>query len=271
MVHREEHNESYTVIDNAVLQNVNLSFEARGFLAYLLSLPNDWNFTVRSIVKQTGYSKCVVLRIMDELKTAGHIRLERIKDKNGRFTQSTWHVYEVPYEHHISQKRNTAKTEHGENGTRCSRNTVKPESGFTEHGENGTIQNTNNNKVLNIQSTNTNKIQKESVVSEIDLMFDQFWAIYPKKVDKKGSLRAFKNIKKLKEVFPEILKAVEIQKRSVQWQKENGQFIPNPTTYIHQERWNTVNEVDAVQNIQDQMLANNLSNFSFWRDDEDAQ
>ena len=61
MVHREEHNESYTVIDNAVLQNVNLSFEARGFLCYLLSLPNDWTFTVRGIVKQTGCSKSVIL------------------------------------------------------------------------------------------------------------------------------------------------------------------------------------------------------------------
>ena len=70
MVHREEHNESYTVIDNAVLQNVNLSFEARGFLCYLLSLPNDWTFTVRGIVKQTGCSKSVILRLMDELKTA---------------------------------------------------------------------------------------------------------------------------------------------------------------------------------------------------------
>ena len=101
-------------------------------------------------------------------------------------------------------------------------------------------------------------------------MFEQFWAIYPKKVDKKGSFRAFKNIKKLKEVFPDILKAVEAQKRSVQWQKDNGQYIPNPTTYIHQERWNTVTEADTVQNIQDQMLAKSLGNFSFWRK-EDAQ
>lgn len=266
MVHREEHNESYTVIDNAVLQNVNLSFEARGFLCYLLSLPNDWTFTVRGIVKQTGCSKSVILRLMDELKTAGYIKLERKQDQQGRFTQSSWHIYETPCEHHIAQKRNTVKTEHGDYGTRYLRNTV-----FTEHGENGPIQSTNNNKVLNIQSTNTNKVQKNGVSPEIQEMFDQFWAIYPKKVDKKGSLRAFKNIPKLKEVFPDIIKAVEIQKRSVQWQKENGQYIPNPTTYIHQERWNTVTEAETIQNIQDQMLAESLKDFSFWRKEEDAQ
>ena len=101
-------------------------------------------------------------------------------------------------------------------------------------------------------------------------MFDQFWAIYPKKVDKKGSLRAFKNIKKLKTVFPEIIKALEVQKRSVQWQKDNGQYIPNPTTYIHQERWNTVTEAETIQKAQDQQLANSLGNFSFWKDEKNA-
>ena len=117
MVHREEHNESYTVIDNAVLQNVNISFEARGFLCYLLSLPNDWCFTVRGIVKQTGCSKSVVLRLVDELKAAGYLKLERKQDKQGRFTQSSWHIYESPYEHHNIEKRNTVKTEHGIYGT----------------------------------------------------------------------------------------------------------------------------------------------------------
>lgn len=257
MVHREQHNESYTVIDNAVLQNVNISFEARGFLCYLLSLPNDWTFTVRGIVKQTGCSKSVILRLMDELKTAGYIKLERKQDKQGRFTQSSWHIYETPCEYHISQKRNTVKTEHGNNGTRYLRNTV-----ITEHGENGTIQSTNNNKVLNIQSTNTNKIPKEGgVLSEVETMFLEFWSIYPKKVDKKGSFRAFKNIKGLKQAFPGIIKALEIQKQSIQWSKDNGQYIPNPTTYIHQERWLTVTEKDELQEKINETVRANIDGF----------
>lgn len=265
MVHREEHNESYTVIDNCVLQNVNLSWEARGFLVYLLSLPNDWNFTVRGIVKQTGSSKSVVLRIMEELKAAGYIRLERKKDKNGRFIQSSWHVYEVPCDNHIIQKRNTVKTEHGKNGTPCSRNTVKPESGITEHGENGTIQNTNNNKILNIQNTKENKQLKkeEGVLSEPEKLFLEFWSVYPKKVDKKGSFRAFKNIPKLKETFPAIMSALEIQKQSEQWTKNNGQFIPNPTTYIHQERWLTVTQTDELQTKINDVVKQNYEKFLF--------
>ena len=85
------------------------------------------------------------------------------------------------------------------------------------------------------------------MLSEVETMFLQFWSIYPKKVDKKGSFRAFKNIPKLKEQFPGIIKALEIQKESDQWTKNHGQFIPNPTTYIHQERWLTVNEAEEFQ------------------------
>lgn len=94
-------------------------------------------------------------------------------------------------------------------------------------------------------------------------MFMQFWSIYPKKVDKKGSFRAFKNIKKLKEVFPTIISALEIQKQSAQWTKENGQYIPNPTTYIHQERWNTVTESDAIQAKINEAVDETYKNFLF--------
>ena len=134
MVNRKDHSLNYTIVDNTVLQNVNLSFEARGFLAYLLSLPDDWNFTVRGLVKMTGCNKSVILRLMNELKAAGYIQLVTNKDKSGKFTASSWIIYEEAFENHIPQKRNTEFTEHGENGTRSSRNTVSTEYGFTEHG-----------------------------------------------------------------------------------------------------------------------------------------
>ena len=273
MVHREEHNENFTLVDNSVLKNVNLSWETRGFFVYLLSLPDNWEFSIRGLVKQTGTSESVIRRLLTELKEEGYISLKKHTDKNGRIVKWTWDIYESGTETlHLRKSPQVVKTTSGENHKWCEPHEVKPLNGSTTCGESDTIQSTNNNKVLNIQSTNTNKVLNEGgAVSEIEEMFEQFWSIYPKKVDKKGSLRAFKNIKKLKTVFPEILQAVEVQKKSVQWQKDNGQYIPNPTTYIHQERWNTVTEADTIQNAQDQMLANNLGNFSFWRNEENAQ
>lgn len=70
-----------------------------------------------------------------------------------------------------------------------------------------------------------------------DSLFNEFWEAYPKKVNKKGTQTAFNRIKHLQDEFPLIMEALERFKKSAQWTKDNGQFIPHPTTWIHQERW----------------------------------
>lgn len=67
--------------------------------------------------------------------------------------------------------------------------------------------------------------------------FNEFWTLYPKKVNKKGAYTSFKRIKGLRNEMPLILSALERFKASSQWQKDNGQYIPNPQTFINQERW----------------------------------
>ena len=101
------------------------------------------------------------------------------------------------------------------------------------------------------------------ILSDEEVLFNQFWAIYPKKVDKKGSFRAFKNIPKLKDTFPGIMAALEIQKQSEQWTKNRGQFIPNPTTYIHQERWLSVNEREETQKKFNDTIKENFEKYLF--------
>lgn len=66
--------------------------------------------------------------------------------------------------------------------------------------------------------------------------FDQFWLAYPKKVGKGAAEKAFAKAR-LNGRLPEVLKSIEVQKRSEQWQKDGGQFIPNPATWLNQKRW----------------------------------
>ena len=101
----------------------------------------------------------------------------------------------------------------------------------------------------------------EKLLTDTDKMFLEFWDAYPRKVDKTGSERAFKRIPKLKEVFPDIMNALQIQKNSEQWNKNNGQFIPHPTTYIHQQRWETVTEHDELQTKIDEIVKANIDGF----------
>ena len=67
--------------------------------------------------------------------------------------------------------------------------------------------------------------------------FDTFWKAYPKKSGKGAAEKAFSKLPAPASLLPKMLEAIELQKQSIQWQKENGQFIPNPSTWINQRRW----------------------------------
>lgn len=84
---------------------------------------------------------------------------------------------------------------------------------------------------------NVTERNQAEVLSYEEIAFTEFWAAYPKKVNKKGCYKSFCKIKKLKEEMPLIMEALERFKASKGWQKDNGQFIPHPTTWINQERW----------------------------------
>jgi hypothetical protein len=66
--------------------------------------------------------------------------------------------------------------------------------------------------------------------------FIVFWDSYPRKA---GKQEAFKSWIKSgnKPAIADILQAIESQKKSDQWRKDNGQFIPHPATWINQGRW----------------------------------
>lgn len=71
--------------------------------------------------------------------------------------------------------------------------------------------------------------------------FEKFWSAYPKKVGKKAAKKAFDRVRVPVET---LLTAVERQKCSAQWSKDNGQYIPNPATWLNQGRWE--DELDTV-------------------------
>ena len=64
--------------------------------------------------------------------------------------------------------------------------------------------------------------------------FMEFWNNYPKKVGKDA---AYKSWQKVKPRIDDVLFALSWQCKTDQWTKNNGQFIPNPATYLNQGRW----------------------------------
>lgn len=67
--------------------------------------------------------------------------------------------------------------------------------------------------------------------------FDAFWNAYPKKVGKGAAEKIFKKLKPSGDLLQKMLDAIEVQKQSDQWKRDNGQYIPNPATWLNQTRW----------------------------------
>ncbi|MGL5004271.1 MAG: hypothetical protein ACRDAM_15135, partial [Casimicrobium sp.] len=68
-------------------------------------------------------------------------------------------------------------------------------------------------------------------------MFETFWSAYPKKVGKDDAQRAFEKRNPDAETLGAMLAAITVQAASAQWQKDGGQYIPNPSTWLNQGRW----------------------------------
>jgi DNA-binding transcriptional ArsR family regulator len=70
-----------------------------------------------------------------------------------------------------------------------------------------------------------------------DVAFDAFWAAYPRRVGKPAALRAWKALHVTALDIKPIMDGLAAHKRSEQWQRNNGQFIPHPSTWLNQRRW----------------------------------
>lgn len=80
----------------------------------------------------------------------------------------------------------------------------------------------------------------------VDLgLFDKFWKAYPRKVAKPEAMKAFVRIKPDDELMDKIMSALERAKGSRDWQKDDGQFIPYPSTWLNQARWEDELEVEG--------------------------
>ncbi|WP_342620837.1 hypothetical protein [Rhodoferax sp. GW822-FHT02A01] len=96
-------------------------------------------------------------------------------------------------------------------------------------------------------------VRAKSRSASVDLLplFEKFWKAYPKKVAKDAARKAFEKRKPDQTLLDKMIGAVQVQTTSEQWQKDKGQFIPNPATWLNQGRW----EDEAVGQANSDKLA----------------
>ena len=95
-VFRIERTRDYTVMSNHHLRNANLSLKAKGLLSMMLSLPEDWNYTTRGLAKICKEGVDAIGAALRELEAAGYIVRHKLRDQQGRISDTEYVIYEQP-------------------------------------------------------------------------------------------------------------------------------------------------------------------------------
>ena len=95
-VFRVEKNKGYTVMSNHHLRNKALSLKAKGLLSQMLSLPEDWDYTLKGLSLINRESIDAIRTAVWELEKAGYIRREQGRDPKGKMADMVYTIYEQP-------------------------------------------------------------------------------------------------------------------------------------------------------------------------------
>ena len=95
-VFRVERNRGYTVMSNHHLRNRDLTLKAKGLLSQMLSLPDNWDYTLAGLSHINRESIDAIRTAVWELEKAGYILRRQGRDEKGKMTAIEYTIYEQP-------------------------------------------------------------------------------------------------------------------------------------------------------------------------------
>ena len=99
--------ENYTIIANTHLKERKMSLKSKGLLTLMLSLPDDWNYSLKGLVSLCSESESAIKSSLQELKKFGYLRIQKIAPKkgSGKF-EYIYEIFESPLKEEERQRVN---------------------------------------------------------------------------------------------------------------------------------------------------------------------
>ena len=227
----------YTNIPNALIRDKRLRLQTRAVLILMLSLPPDWDFSVRGMAAVAGVSKDTMGRIMGELETYGYLRRKRQdREDGGRFGKTGLILTDDPEALFDDEERQEEPP--------C------PKNADTAPCPNFPCPEKSPQQIKDKQNTplppkGEKRARKRAPVKETadwkPERFEAFWAYYrtyARKEDRQGAIRAWDNLKPDDTLITVMGKALELQVASDMWRRGVG--IPYAATWLNGQRWKDV-------------------------------
>lgn len=110
MIIKQQYTQNFTIVPNSILRNSNLSLQAIGLCAYILSLPKEWKINIQQICLSLDISKNTAYKYLKELIQTGILKKARLKDEEGRFTNEAIYFIQNNGENELEKtQENTTK------------------------------------------------------------------------------------------------------------------------------------------------------------------
>lgn len=254
-VYRVEKTHDYTVMANHHLRDERLSLKAKGLLSMLLSLPDDWEISIRGLASIVTDGVGAVQTGINELIEAGYIVRRRQHADTGAFAGFEYIIHEVPpcTENPYTAHPYTGKP-YTENPAQSSKDKLSTIPPIVPHegdvgDDNPSVSGAAADSSLctrEPQSAETPKRKRRATKSAPDYRpdtFARFWAAYPRGEDKQGAIAAWDELRPDDATLQAMSRALVRQKASEEWQRGIG--IPYAVRWLRRRRWEDEIKVPA--------------------------
>ena len=247
-VYRVEKTHDYTVMANHHLRDERLSLKAKGLLSMLLSLPDDWEISIRGLASIVTDGVGAVQTGINELIEAGYIVRRRQHADTGAFAGFEYIIHEVPpcTENPYTANPYTGKP-YTENPAQSSKDKLSTIPPIVPHeGEDSLSLAALDSSLGEGADEAKPKRKRRATKSAPDYRpdtFARFWAAYPRGEDKQGAIAAWDELKPDDATLQAMSRALVRQKASEEWQRGIG--IPYAVRWLRRRRWEDEIKVPA--------------------------
>ena len=95
-VFRTVKNKNYTVMSNYHLRDKNLSLKSKGLLSFMLSLPEDWKYSLKGLANVSKDGIYVIRNCVKELEKYGYVQRRKARNDKGQMIDVEYIIYEQP-------------------------------------------------------------------------------------------------------------------------------------------------------------------------------
>ena len=226
----------YTVLPNGILRDTGLSLKTKGLFAIILSLPEDWDYSVAGLATVAGCGREAIRTALGEMEQAGYLTRTRSHGEGGKFTGVIYNIRDQaePLSGKPTSAEPTLEKPSSENPTQLNKD-ISNKDLINPHSPPEGDGPQRKKRQRRLKSVPTWKPER----------FEAFWDYYPRGEDRMGAVEEWDKLQPDDALIDRMARALARQKASEEWQRGIG--IPYACRWLRKRRWEDVPAQPQVQ------------------------